>query len=418
MARGVAPALPRRLGLTLLLTVAACAPQAATPSSAPVANWQQLKCVSAIGSPADSSDEPGFSKREWKTDFAKHCVPLSEITSGGPPPDGIPPLDRPQFYETAKADGWLQPQEPVIVVAEGDVARAYPLQILIWHEIANDAIAGRPVAVTFCPLCNTSLVFDRRVDGRELTFGTTGNLRYSDLVMWDRQSQSWWQQATGEAIVGELASKRLTRVTSLVLSFEEFKKAYPTGQVLSREAANEEAKQKSGSGRAYGFNPYAGYDRIDTPPISSFWGSRQIDRRLLPKAHVAIATFAEPPVAYPIDDLRSATAINDAAGGRSFVLLYLSGVASPLDKREIGEGTDIGQAGFFDPTVDGRTLSFKGSSGTTFTDTETGSTWLVSGVATNGPLKGKRLATLPHEVTFWFIWSVFRPDTEVRQALR
>ncbi len=410
----------RALLVTALALLVACtAPVTSTsPGQAQTqASWRQIDCASAIGSPENSSDEPGFAKRSWKTDFTRHCVPLSEITSGGPPPDGIPPLDRPQFYAASRAESWLEPQEPVIAVVEGDVARAYPLQILIWHEIVNDSVGGRPVVVTFCPLCNTSLVFDRRVDGRELTFGTSGNLRYSDLVMWDRQTESWWQQATGEGIVGELTGKRLERLTSLVLSFEEFRKAHPNGEILSREAANGEAKQKTGSGRHYGQNPYTGYDRADTPPFAPLWGAKPIDKRLPPKTRVAIATSAKPPVAYPIDDLTGTVARNDAIGGQPTVLLYLGGVASPLDTPSTSEGTDTGQAAIFSRTVGGRTLTFRGGDKRTFVDEETKSEWLVSGIAINGPLKGTRLQTLEHEVTFWFIWSVFRPETEVRKPL-
>ncbi len=376
--------------------------------------WKQLDCVSAIGSPDGASDEPGFAKSTWKTDFARHCVPLSEITSGGPSRDGIPPIDRPQFYAMAKADPWLKGVEPVIAVAEGGVARAYPLQILIWHEIANDTIGGRPVTVTFCPLCNTSLVFDRRVDGRELTFGTSGNLRFSDLVMWDRQTQSWWQQATGEAIVGELAGKKLARVNALVLSYEEFKRAHPNGQVLSREAADDEAREKTGSGRDYGRNPYVGYDRADSPPISSFFGGRDLDKRLQPKTRVAVLRSASPPVAYPLDDLPSPSVVNDVAGDTPFALLYRKGAASPLDKRETSGGADIGQAGLFDRRVEGRTLTFRAAADG-FVDDETRTTWLVSGLAVGGPLAGTRLAPLDHEVSYWFIWSVFRPDTVVKR---
>src|SRR5438552_4540072 len=243
------------LALASVIVAAACARQPVT-----AAPWSDISCASAVGSPANASDVPGFSTAGWKTDFARHCVPLSEITSGGPPRDGIPPLDRPTFDEAALADTWLEPQEPVIVVAEANEARAYPLQILIWHEIVNDTLAGRPVVVTFCPLCNTSLVYDRRVGGRELNFGTTGDLRYSDLVMWDRQTESWWQQATGEAIVGELTATRLERVPSAVFSYEQFKLAYPGGAVLSRDGATAETRAKTGQGRRYGQNPYVGYD--------------------------------------------------------------------------------------------------------------------------------------------------------------
>ena len=400
-------------GAALFATVA-CTGGPAGPSQAPAGTWSATKCLSAVGSRADASDEPGFSRGGWKTDFSKHCVPLSEISSGGPSRDGIPPLDRPQVYGQDQADPWLEPQEPVIAVTEGSEARAYPLKILIWHEIANDVIAGRPITVTFCPLCNTALVFDRRVAGQTLSFGTTGNLRYSDLVMWDRETESWWQQATGEAIVGTYTGTRLTRIDALVLSYEEFKKAHPAGLVLSQEAANEEARQKTGAGRHYGVNPYAGYDRADTAPISSFWGSRPLDQRLLPKARVAVAVFADPPIAYPVDDLPNATALNDEAGGRPIVLLSLRGVASVLDARSTAEGSDVGQAALYDRRLADRTLTFRGSSGKTFSDEQTGSTWLVSGVAIAGPLAGMQLATVPHEVTFWFVWSVFRPDTVVR----
>ncbi|MEK7863192.1 MAG: DUF3179 domain-containing protein, partial [Chloroflexota bacterium] len=345
----------------------------AAPTGRSLSSWQEIHCVSAVGSPAGASDELRVSRGAWKTDFARHCVPLSEIISGGPPRDGITPLDAPDLIAAVHAEGWLKPQEPVIAVAEGAEARAYPLQILIWHEIANDTIAGRPIVVTFCPLCNTSLVFDRRVEGRVLTFGTTGNLRFSDLVMWDRQTESWWQQATGEAIVGEHTGTSLTRVRSAVLSFEEFRRAYPEGTVLSRDGADAEMDRKGSGRRAYGSNPYAGYDRADTTPISAFWGDRQTDPRLFPKARVAVATFAQPPVAYALDGLKAATALNETIAGRRVVLLFSPGVASPLDRASIADGADVGQAAIFDATVDGTLLTFH-VAGRAFRDAATGST--------------------------------------------
>ncbi len=395
---------------TLALVVTGCDAGASAVS----AGWRDIRCESAVGSPATASDELGASRSGWKTDFAKHCVPLSEIVSGGPPRDGITPLDTPGFVTSDQAQAWLKPQEPVIAVSEGGTDRAYPLQILIWHEIANDTIAGRPIVVTFCPLCNTSLVFERHVAGRELTFGTSGNLRLSDLVMWDRTTESWWQQATGEAIVGELAGQKLTRVRSAVLSFEEFRRAYPSGEVLSRDSANAEMDRKHSGRRGYGTNPYVGYDRADSSPISAFWGDRPSDARLHPKTRVAVATFVSPAVAYPLDDLKRATAKNDTIGGVRAVLLFAPGVASPLDRETIAAGIDIGQAALFDATVDGHPLTFR-ASGTTFVDDVTSSIWTIAGLATSGPLNGTRLRPLDHEVTYWFIWSVFRPETEIRE---
>jgi hypothetical protein len=142
-----------------------------------------------------------FRAEGWKTDFRKRRVPLAEFRSGGPPKDGIPSIDSPRFLAVGEVD-FLRPNEPVIELIVNGHARAYPIQILIWHEIVNDRVAGTPAAVTFCPLCNTALVFDRRVKGDVLDFGTTGKLRHSDLVMYDRQSESWWQQFGGDALVG------------------------------------------------------------------------------------------------------------------------------------------------------------------------------------------------------------------------
>lgn len=151
----------------------------------------------AMASPAS------WVREGWKTDFSKSSVPFEEIISGGPPRDGIPSIDDPQFVKASDVTD-IDAREPVIQFGLGDDIRAYPLRALTWHEIANDTVDGTPVAVTYCPLCNAAIVFDRRVQGSVLEFGTTGKLRNSDLVMYDRQTESWWQQFTGDAIVGEL----------------------------------------------------------------------------------------------------------------------------------------------------------------------------------------------------------------------
>ena len=152
---------------------------------------------------------------EWpKTDFENSSVDHSEILSGGPPRDGIPAIDSPAFVDVPGASDWLKNDEPVIALTVNKVSRAYPLQILMWHEIVNDEIGGQPVAVTFCPLCNASIVFDRRLDDQVLDFGTTGRLRLSDMVMYDRQTESWWQQFTGTGIIGDLNGEVLTQLPS------------------------------------------------------------------------------------------------------------------------------------------------------------------------------------------------------------
>ena len=153
-----------------------------------------------------------------KTNFDKRIVDLSEIMSGGPPRDGTPAVEEPRYTSTEDAGEWLDPDEPVIAAEIDGEARAYPLQILIWHEIANDSLGGTPIAVTFCPLCNSAIVFDRRLDGEVLDFGTTGRLRLSDLVMYDRQTETWWQQLTGTGLIGAHAGRELVRLPAAIVS--------------------------------------------------------------------------------------------------------------------------------------------------------------------------------------------------------
>lgn len=199
---------------------------------------------------------PSHWRQEWsRTDFSRHSVPLEEIQSGGPRKDGIPPIDGPAFASVTKITN-LTPTEPVISVRIGGKDRAYPLRILIWHEIVNDHVGGIPIAVTYCPLCNSSIVFDRRIDGLTLDFGTTGKLRHSDLVMYDRQTESWWQQFLGEAIVGTMTGKRLASIPSRVESFARFRQRAPDGEVLVPDDQDL---------RPYGKNPYVGYDSSARP---------------------------------------------------------------------------------------------------------------------------------------------------------
>jgi hypothetical protein len=152
----------------------------------------------------DRAELLGFVKQGFRgrTDFSRRAVPLTQFVPAGPPRNGIPAIDEPKLVSVHKAEEFLRPSEPVAVLELGAEARAYPLQILVWHEIVNDRVGGKPVAVTYCPLCNSTVAFSRSLGGRTLELGTTGVLRNSDLVMYDRQTFTWWQQLTGEAVVG------------------------------------------------------------------------------------------------------------------------------------------------------------------------------------------------------------------------
>jgi hypothetical protein len=338
---------------------------------------------------------------EWpRTNFGKHTVPLQEIRSGGPPKDGIPPIDRPRFIDSEAAARWLDAREPVIVFERKGDVRAYPLQILTFHEIVNDTVGGAPVAVTFCPLCNASIVFNRRVGGAVLDFGTTGKLRKSDLVMYDRQTESWWQQFTGTGIVGTHAGTVLEQLASTIASFADFRKAYPEGRVLSRE---------TGFMRPYGRNPYRGYDRIgDTP----FLFSDPVDPRLPAMERVLGVQQGRTVRIYPFAVLASARIVNDQVGSEPVAVFTVEGMLSVLDAEIIRDSRRIPAAAAYSRRLDQRILTFELRDGRVM-DRETGSEWDLFGRAVAGGLKGRRLTPVDSGVHFAFAWLAFKPESEI-----
>ena len=280
-----------------------------------------------------TDDALSVSTSGWATNFQQHTVPLGEFLSGGPGKDGIPAIDAPKFVPVSEASSFLEAREPVVQLELGGEARAYPLQILIWHEIVNDNVGGTPVTVTFCPLCNTTIVFDRRLDGRLLDFGTTGNLRNSDLVMYDRQTESWWQQFGGEAVVGELAGQKLRTLPAAVVAWEDFERAHPDGKVLSRD---------TGNSRSYGENPYAGYDSVDSPPFFPVAGGD--DDRLPPKERVVFIDRGDERVVIPFSALAKAKKIEVEVAGEQLEVIWKPGTRSALDSAAITSGRDVGTA--------------------------------------------------------------------------
>jgi hypothetical protein len=263
-------------------------------------------------------------RRAWpQTDFGRALVPFDEIFSGGVPRDGIPALTDPAMIPVA-GDDRLEPTEPVMTVEiEGATPRAYPLRYLTWHEIANDSVGGIPIAVTFCPLCNSGLVFDRRVRGRVLESGVSGMLRHSDLVMYDRETHSWWQQMDGRAIVGSLAGERLDPVVTWMEAWETFRERNPDGLVMAEPA---------GHRRAYGQNPYVGYD---TSPRPFLYRGEDPPHGIPPLARVVRVGDR----AWPLDRLAEAGEIVEDG----LHLVWTEGMASALDGRAIAASRDVGQ---------------------------------------------------------------------------
>lgn len=255
------------------------------------------------------------------TDFSKTTVDLSEIRSGGPGKDGIPAVDSPSFLKAAD-ERRIGDREPVLTVEiNGQKPRAYPIRYFMVHEIVNDVIGGIPVAVTFCPLCNSGVTFDRRVAGRTLSFGVSGNLRNSDMVMYDRQTESWWQQAVGEAIVGDLAGRKLKQIPSWMESWAAFKARNPDGLVLNAPRRNFN----------YGANPYVNYDSSTRPFL---YDGALPPNGIDPMARVIRVGNR----AWPMERLRREKMIRE----HGVELSWQGEQASALDSRTINDGRSVG----------------------------------------------------------------------------
>jgi|SRR5579859_2797194 len=324
----------------------------------------------AMATVTKSVAEPGSWRAEWpRTDFSQHTVPLEEIKSGGPPKNGIRSIDKPRFEQLkdGAVSGWaarMGGAEPVISLVISDDARAYPLSILIWHEIVNDVVGGTPVTVTYCPLCNTSLVFERMVEKHVLDFGTTGKLRNSNLVMYDRQTESWWQQFEGDAIVGLMSGKHLRLIPSRLDSFGRFRERFPSGRVL---IPNDPAA------RNYGASPYAGYDAKGS---RAFLYDGSLPDGIDPMERVvAVETSPGRHEAWSLPLLRERGTIEEG----DIVLKWETGQTSALDKTTISRGRDIGNV-----IVQRR--------------------------------EGGRLSDIPYDVTFAFAFHAFRPDSPMHKA--
>jgi hypothetical protein len=320
----------------------------------------------------------------------------SQIISGGPPPDGIPSIDAPVFASVDETE-FLTDSEPVLVLTLDGATKVYPVQILIWHEIVNDSIADRPVSVTYCPLCNSAVAFDRQLGDQVLDFGTSGKLYQSALVMYDRQTESLWSHFSGEAVAGELTGTELERFPLTTASWADAREAFPDAEVLTTD---------TGFDRSYGSNPYPGYDDVGSSP---FLFQGEIDGRLAAKERV-VGIDSGSPLAVRLDAIESPGVLTTEAGDLELVVFRTPGTASALDDRTIGAGNDVGATGVFEVEVDGERLQFAIESDR-IVDTTTGSSWNVFGEAVDGPLAGTTLTAVEHVDTFWFAWAAFQPDT-------
>ncbi len=340
----------------------------------------------------------------WHTDLSKHSVPFADLVPSGAARDGIPSIDAPKFVTPADASAWLAGDQPVLAASLNGHARAYPIQILIWHLIVNDQIGGAPVLVTLSALCNSAAVYSRNINGSTYLFSFSGLVRNSNLVLYDRQTESLWQQLTGDAIAGSLTNSQLTRLNSAIVPFRVFLETYPNGKVLSRD---------TGFRRAYGRNPY-----------SKFLSSGQI---LFPVSLPGPLPFpsTDPIVvveakgatrAYSASLLAGHPALADRLAGTPFVIFSSHSMLDPLDAPVIANSRHTLAAAAFSPILNGRTLTFYKHHGIFF-DKQTHTRWNLLGHATSGPLAGKHLEFFPYIISDAFAWLAFYPDTPVMRPI-
>lgn len=339
-------------------------------------------------------------------EFPPPLIDPNEVISGGPPPDGIPPIDDPVFLGVVDNLELLPANEPVVALEINGDARAYPIRAMVWHEIVNDTVGGVPVAVTYCPLCNSAVTYERTIKGIETTFGTSGRLFASALVMYDRATETLWTHYDGQAVIGVLTGERLTAHPSPLMAWAQFRSTYPAGKVLDWT--------RSGFNRDYGRNPYAGYDDPDNTPFL-FRGI--LDDRAAAMQRVVGVSYEGSSAAFALDTVSGgegrASVVN--VGDLDVVILWVAGQASALDTGQVFGGRDVGSTAVFIPRAGGRDLTFS-YDGEHFLDAETGSRWRLNGEAIEGELVGEKLVQIPHLDTFWFAWSTYQPETTLQSG--
>ncbi len=306
--------------------------------------------------------------------------------------DRIPPLDNP-IYESALDATWLAPTDLVLgFIARDGQAYAYPARILNFHEIVNTELADEAIVITFCPLCRSGVIYDRHLGDRVLSFGNTSALYQSDLVMYDRETLSYWFQAGGEGIVGELSGLRLEAKPSTLTSWGQWLTMNPETLVLSRDSFG-----NPGYLAAYQRDPFLGIEtHLNGGGFPFPVTDAALDDRLQPADLVLGIEVDSSSRTYPISELGNA-AINETLNGTAVVIFALA------------EGPVVIA---FSPELGDLKLTFQEEKGR-FIDAETSSVWLISGTAISGPLAGEQLTPLPSRTTFWFAHVAAFPHTTI-----
>jgi hypothetical protein len=290
---------------------------------------------------------------EFNINEEKFSVNPSKLTGGGPLKDGIPSIDNPKFESASDAKKWMRESDLVFGVVHKGEDRAYPQRILVWHEIVNDKISGDPILVTYCPLCQSAIAFERKIDGTEVEFGVSGKLYNSNLVMYSRinekfKTESLWTQVGGEAIVGDLTGKELKKISLDTVTWKDWLAKHPDTKVLSRD---------TGVVRDYDSDPYGDYytrKGVFAPLENS-------DDRLFEKAIVFGIEIGEKSKAYPEEELKKNPKFTDELARKKLQVTRNSDGSVRI--KNLTDGSEI----------------------------------------------------IP-EIGFWFAWAAFHPETELYKA--
>jgi len=307
-------------------------------------------------------------------DGTKYILHPKNILSGGPPKDGIPSLDDPRFTTVEHGDRYLEDDDLVLGLFYKGEAKAYPHRILNWHEIVNDKVGDDLILITYCPLCRTGIAFRPIVNGKQVEFGTSGKLYNSELVMYDRLTDSYWPQSLGKAVIGESTGQVLEKIPLDTVMWGDWKKLHPDTLVLSKS---------TGFIRDYDRNPYSGIQKSERVsfPLSN------TDSRLKSKVIVYGVEFDGNAKAYTEDDVKTEKVINDAVGGVPIVVVWYN---------------ELNTARIFERSFEGETLRFS-LEGNEIKD-ENGNLWTVQDMID----KLEIADTFGH---FWFSWASFFPET-------
>ncbi|NOR87094.1 MAG: DUF3179 domain-containing protein [Bacteroidales bacterium] len=365
---------------------------------------QVTEKISFLVEDCNSIKNPRKISQKWGTDTTKQIIALTEFTALLSR-NQIKPLNAPRYINTEQAKDSLFGGQPVIAIELNGYPLAFPINMLSYHEIVNDSIAGIPFTVAYCPLCNTAYIFDSRINHNNkeytLKFGTSGMLRMSNLVMWDEQTETWWQHIDGEGLVGEMAGEKLKILPAKIISLNNYMEFYPQGKVMF---PIEDTTYKT----HYEINNYVHYDSIGSEKPFLFFN--QVDPRLPAMEYIISIESDQIIKSFPLSTLQTEKVINNQVGSKDIVLFYHADMISNLDTKDISKGKQIGSGTVYSTIIENEKLHFEAINGR-FKDTKTNSVWNFAGECVEGPYKGKKLTPIAYGLDFAFAWLAFHPES-------